>query len=1112
MAIDPLLQRFLNQQQQGPVTSYDPVSQYRAAVASAQRHAATTPRGDGLDAARAYAQRQKDAPSGGSGGGYGLGKVVGAPFKALDMVGNLAPSLIQELGDSLAGRGGSWSDFVDQVNDSEFGFGTVVGDITDNKWINRGIGLFGDLALDPTTYLGLGAGKYIGQSGRAAAAANLRKAGFGQEVIERVGKYGVAAASGAEREALNLGRQGVTFAGARIPGSGKVAEAVGGGLSKARVGLGANAVGDAARTRIGAKELVDARQALAGRPSLLNAVEAADRFRVSDAERVGRMWQNAFSTQAARDFKGLDDGIRRKLTEAVELGLDVPEAEIFSIVRKWAVGEGLPVGELGDYVPHVRTSGMRKFFANDPDATKIFIDDVGASGRTRSRTLSGKRTLKGKEITFSDNPTIAEINEKLTAAFPEAGITKWYEDDLAKLADVYINNITADVAKRQGLDEVAVLKSELMDQVDPKATRKATEAAQKGAVKDARKARDVAVKDVKKSTDSLADLFDSTRVAARGAVPKAQGRFDEAAVGARGGAEAARTARDEAYSARRSAADRVARSEKKAAKLEGELKELRRKKVRGIADKKVELDAQRQLHDQLLVDADATNAAWEASRMAVKDADMAVKDADRALSGLERLSRTLNRKSPKQAADVAKYADDLDSVLQQLPNDPDLQPIADMLTVASRQAADIERKGWTVDATKAFLKDAKDGRVAPVVKHMLRDGFSEIGEGLFAEGEERVITQALARSMNRVEEEVSKSAFWTLFDGMTQFFKTYATLSPGFHVRNLMGASFMNFSDGVGVKEMGKSFGLWKQYRKDPVKFLTEHEGTDIGNAFKMVFGSGAGGGVSVDELYGELGIGGLGKLTDNAAVRLGRHAGEWVEGPVRLAMALDSVARGDNVTAGVARITRIHFDYSQLSNFDRYAKRLIPFWTFMSRNLPMQVQQIALKPKAYAQYEHFVNNASEERDDLVPLYWIEGGAFKVGGDKYLMPDLQHTNLLEDISKLDPRDPLRLLSEANPIVRVPAEFAVGKKFFYDSEFRDDESKLEYLLEALVPTIGQAERVSGNDLLNLDGEDYDATSRLEDRRLQSILGYFGTPVKQLTEGQQQAEQRRRNYSN
>src|SRR4029078_4171365 len=87
---------------------------------------------------------------------------------------------------------------------------------------------------------------------------------------------------------------------------------------------------------------------------------------------------------------------------------------------------------------------------------------------------------------------------------------------------------------------------------------------------------------------------------------------------------------------------------------------------------------------------------------------------------------------------------------------------------------------------------------------------------------------------------------------------------------------------------------------------------------------------------------------------RLSRKAGEWVEGPLRLAMGLHSYDQGDTLLQTYERINRIHFDYSTLSKMAESMKRIVPFWPFMSRNLPMQITQMATKPRWYSYYAHF--------------------------------------------------------------------------------------------------------------------------------------------------------------
>ena len=91
----------------------------------------------------------------------------------------------------------------------------------------------------------------------------------------------------------------------------------------------------------------------------------------------------------------------------------------------------------------------------------------------------------------------------------------------------------------------------------------------------------------------------------------------------------------------------------------------------------------------------------------------------------------------------------------------------------------------------------------------------------------------------------------------------------------------------------------------------------------------------------------------DNALTRWNQRLGSRVEGSARLAMALNTTrSRGGTVEDAMRRVTKFHFDYTEMSDLDHMARRLIPFWTFMSRNLPLQLEQMLINPRMYLQYQ----------------------------------------------------------------------------------------------------------------------------------------------------------------
>lgn len=198
-------------------------------------------------------------------------------------------------------------------------------------------------------------------------------------------------------------------------------------------------------------------------------------------------------------------------------------------------------------------------------------------------------------------------------------------------------------------------------------------------------------------------------------------------------------------------------------------------------------------------------------------------------------------------------------------------------------------------------------------------------------------------------------------------------------------------------------------------------------------------------------------------------------------------------MTQSVSRIKRIHFDYSELSRFDKKMKAVIPFWIFMSRNLPLQMQQMMLKPRVYAQYGSFVRNVKAPNQDM--KQWQEDrGGFVLFNDStmfggsgqniVLMPDLQHLSMADDASKLSARDPLRFLSQANPLLRVPAELYLNRKFYKGTPFYD-ENKAQYAALQTVPPAATAARLFGG---------ITGVGPYKDRSaLQAWLNFAGVPL-------------------
>jgi hypothetical protein len=318
-----------------------------------------------------------------------------------------------------------------------------------------------------------------------------------------------------------------------------------------------------------------------------------------------------------------------------------------------------------------------------------------------------------------------------------------------------------------------------------------------------------------------------------------------------------------------------------------------------------------------------------------------------------------------------------------------------------------------------------------------------------------------------------------------------------------------------------------------------------LAESFEAALGSGAGG------QFAERGVGGAGtsrrRIVNNPATRFSKKVGEYVEGPVRLAMAMDSIKKGADRYEALTRISRVHFDYSEVSQFDQVAKRFIPFWTFMSRNLPLQITQMYSKPKWYAWYNSFVRNFQAEGDPNAPAYWAEGGGFALpspnpiqkllGTDDqiWLTPDLQHNRIEADmndwVNTLSGKD-ASALSNLNPLFTAPLETMMSKDMFTGRQYGPTDVRelggLEKVLNPFMDALGMAENGFAQEKFLQAGRavvpTWDQLARLfpgvvtggmsemdVQRRGESYARRLGLPIRQLTPAQIEATQRTNYYN-
>ncbi len=377
---------------------------------------------------------------------------------------------------------------------------------------------------------------------------------------------------------------------------------------------------------------------------------------------------------------------------------------------------------------------------------------------------------------------------------------------------------------------------------------------------------------------------------------------------------------------------------------------------------------------------------------------------------------------------------------------------------------------------------------ASLIRQNLTDGWKRLG-GKFQNIEVTPEFKELWDNAKYFEDPRFIRELTNYLGGFTKFHKAYATLTPGFHIRNVMGNTFQYVLAGGKIENLKPAtkihFDWLAAYKKgstwkDFLRTLDPADAEAATIARNAMLGSGGG---IYGDVFHEVVRGN--KIYDNRLTRFSRKYGQMSDNMSRFVLGFDAAKQGMNSEMATARVRKFYFDYEDLSKLDRTMKQFIPFWIWSSRNLPLQLENMWLNPKPYLIYNSFVRNIrdkdSEKRSPL-PKFLQEVEGFKVPGlNAYAAPDLNFTRVQQQLSQI--ANPKKFGTNLNPLFRVPAEQAIGQNLFNDEEFESPEDRLVSLLQGLVVPVATGDR-----LLNSYG----------DAKVNAWLGFFGSPVRKIKE--------------
>lgn len=362
--------------------------------------------------------------------------------------------------------------------------------------------------------------------------------------------------------------------------------------------------------------------------------------------------------------------------------------------------------------------------------------------------------------------------------------------------------------------------------------------------------------------------------------------------------------------------------------------------------------------------------------------------------------------------------------------------------------------------------------------------------------------------LSKTQKYEMSNSLMNLYDRFLTIFKAANTVvTPAFHIQNSVSNAFQSFL-GIGegafdVKNLKRAHTILnnpdslqkvtlggKEYSYKQLHHMAKRGGIidemfhkyewSIGNNSGLLSGEGKNFPPSLDPT----------NIDDFFLYKAGTKVGAQIEGTQRLNMfmkAFDMIDakevpnEAERIEMAVEKVNEFLFDYGELTDFEKYTmKRIVPFYTFMRKNIPMELQQMIERPQLFSNINKAMTNTEKTlagddyKGENDRNTWRQ--EYIQFGHKYGIADQLPYNQLERVSK-----PSYILGQTTPLIKAPIEAVTGK-YVYTGV--DIDSPLDYLLSQSTPT----------KLYNVSEKK--ALKDEEAARVYSISSYLASPIQPI----------------
>ena len=383
---------------------------------------------------------------------------------------------------------------------------------------------------------------------------------------------------------------------------------------------------------------------------------------------------------------------------------------------------------------------------------------------------------------------------------------------------------------------------------------------------------------------------------------------------------------------------------------------------------------------------------------------------------------------------------------------------------------------FEADAFKSFAYRGVEHIKAVETKRFLDEVVKDYGK-LAREGEKVRVVEGLkyVRSTNkhldgylvpeRIAEHIDKTAQILTGDKATnEVLKHYDKIHSiwkgsvtgwfiAFHTRNAIGGVYNNWLAKIDVSSYKKYADLEIDLKKGGNKMWVLPTGetlttTQLVNEAKKVGAINQPGMVDVMMELEDL----MGKTTFQKLGNFPKVAMETVENAIRMPLYLDRRLKGFSARDAAKEVWKYHFDYAPegLKPFERNVmRRFIPFYTWTSKNVPLQLEQFAKQPAKYGLFpkarDALAGEEGKEEYKNLPEWMKNIMTIKLGENAGAAMWLQLNLPIDDLNKLplDRQGVKELTSLITPFLKVPTELLMNRNLFFGRDIVNKDLPAEF---------------------------------------------------------------------